>query len=494
MNQAASHRPLATQRRLFGNTVLLSVSEAIVQLLNFALAIALARIYGPELLGVYSYAMAIGALLCILVSLGTHGFVLRRVGREPAQTVAATGALFGFQLSVALALVLAAHLTARALSSNPVIVWVVTSIVAYHCLTRVTSLLVLGFTARESVGPASVLPLARQGTAVLLAGAAMALGAAAPTALAALPVAALLVLIGMYVFAAQRLGPPQLRFRRAEIAWYLREGNPYFSVVLLSTLYGRLGIIVLAALSGEAAAGVFAAAERLVVAIGTIQVMFFMALLPVVTQLWKNDRDRFAELSQRAARANLLVTLPIATLLALFAHDIVHLVYAHQFADAVPVLVGIAWILVVRGISQLLTSIATATDHQRILARSKSFGLVVLVVVSLALMPRYGALGLVAASLASEISAVVLNYVMLRGEGIPTTTFPGGLRVALACLLAAALDWLLSDLAFGLRLPIVAVSGMAALWLFGAVRAHDLTYLRAILAARESSEQPTGGA
>jgi len=375
-----------------------------------------------------------------------------------------------------------------------VIVWVVTSIVAYHCLTRVTSLLVLGFTARESIGPASVVPLARQGIGVLLAGAAIALGAAAPTALAALPFAALLVLIGMYVFAARRLGTPQLRFRRAEIAWYLREGNPYFSVVLLSTLYGRLGIIVLAALSGEAAAGVFAAAERLVVAIGTIQVMFFMALLPVVTQLWKNDRDRFAELSQRAARANLLVTLPIATLLALFAHDIVHLLYARQFADAVPVLVGIAWILVVRGISQLLTSIATATDHQRILARSKSFGLVVLVVVSLALMPRYGALGLVAASLASEISAVVLNYVMLRGQGIPTTTFPGGLRVALACLLAAALDWLLSDLAFGLRLPIVAVSGMAALWLFGAVRAHDLTYLRAILAARESSERPAGGA
>jgi len=494
MSCAASHRPLETQRRLFSNTVLLSISEVIVQLLNFALAILLARSYGPELLGVYSYAMAIGALVCILISLGTHGFVLRQVGREPEQTVVATGALFGFQMSVAIALVLAAHLTARALTTNAVVVWVVTLIVAYHCLMRVTSLLVLGFTAREHLGPASALPLARQGMGVLLVIAAVALGASAPLALAGMPFAALVVLIGMYVFAAQRLGRPRLRFQPSEIARYLREGHPYFFVVLLNTLYGRLGIILLAALSGEAAAGVFAAAERLVVAVGTIQVMFYMALLPVVTQLWKNDHGRFAELSQRASRANLLVTLPVATLFALFAHDIVHLIYAEAFADAVPVLVGIAWILVVRGIAQVLRAVATATDHQRILARSKSYGLVVLVIVSLALMPRFGALGLVAATLVSEIASVVINYVMLQRAGIPTTTLPGGLRVALACLFAAGLDWALSHLALGLRLPVVVAGGAVALWLFGAVRAHDIRYLRAILAAREPDRRPAGDA
>jgi O-antigen/teichoic acid export membrane protein len=494
MSRAASHRPLETQRRLFGNTVLLSASDVVVQSLNFALAITLARSYGPELLGVYAYAMATGALVCILVSLGTHGFVLRRIGREPGQTVVATGALFGFQLSVAIALVLATHLTARALSSSPAIVWIVTLVVAYHCLTRVTSLLVLGFTAREHVGPASALPLARQGVAVLLVIVAVASGAGAPLALAGMPLAAVLVLVGMYAFAARRLGRPELRFQPAEIAWYLREGQPYFFVVLLNTLYGRLGIILLAVLSGEAAVGVYAAAERLVVAVGTVQVMFYMALLPVVTQLWKHDRERFAELTQRASRANLLVTLPVATLIALFAHDIVHLLYADGFADAVPVLVGTAWVLVVRGIAQLLTAVATAADHQRVLARSKSYGLVVLGILGLALMPRFGALGLVAAVLASEIATVVISYVMLRRAGIPTTTLPGGLRVASACLFAASLDWFFSDLSLAFRLPLVVAGGAGALWLFGAVRSHDVRYLRAILAAREPDSRPTGDA
>lgn len=490
MIPGADYEPLAAQKRLFGNTMLLSASEAVVQLLNLAFAILLARIYGPVLLGVYSYAMAIGALLCILVSLGTHGLILRRASLQSEHATTATGALFGFQLSVALALVLATHLAARSLSSSPLMAWVVTLIAGYHVLTRVTSLLVIGFTARQQMGPASVLPLARQGLALLLACAAMTWDADARITLAALPASALLVLAGMYVFTARHLGRPALRFRRAEIGGYLREGQPYFHVVALNTLYSRLGIIVLTLLSGEAVAGVFAAAERLVVAVGTIQVVFSIALLPMVAQLWKAEHSRFMELTQRVARLTLLVTLPTATMLALFAKDIVQLIYADEFGDSAVVLEGIAWILVVRGIAQLLATITTATDHQPILVRVRSLGLVVLTVASLGLIPHYGARGLVIAMLASEMCAVVLNLVMLRRAGVPTTTFSGGVRVIPACLLAAGLAWFLSEAAFVLRLLVVAAGGATALWLFGAVRDQDFRYLRAILRARESGARP----
>jgi O-antigen/teichoic acid export membrane protein len=476
---------LATQKRLLGNTALLSASEAIVQVLNFGFAVLIARAYGPGVLGVYSYAMAIGALVCILVSLGTHAVVLRRASHEPVKATAATGALFGFQLCMAIALVLAVHGVARLLSPAPYVTWIVTVVAGFHVLTRVTSLLTLGFTARQQAGPAAAVPVARQGIALALAAAAMAFGAEAPLALVSMPLAALIVLIGMYAFAARRLGRPELRWRSVEIRRYLGEGGPHFGVVALNTLHTRLGILLLALLGGEIATGHFAAAERLVMAAGTVQAMFAAALLPIVTRLWKAERERFAELARRAARLVLLVTLPLATMLALFARDIVDLLYAGEFEDSAAVLAGIAWILVVRGLSQLLAAIATASDHQPILAKSRALGLVVLAAAGLVLIPRYGAQGLVAAMLAGETLALAMNYFLLRSAAVPMAGFAGGERVLLACIMAAGLAWLLSDAALALRLTAVVAGGSAALWLFGAIRDHDLRYLKSVLAARE---------
>jgi O-antigen/teichoic acid export membrane protein len=265
---------------------------------------------------------------------------------------------------------------------------------------------------------------------------------------------------------------------------------PYFYVLALNTLYVRVGVILLTVLAGEAVTGVFAAAERLIAAAGTIQVMFSMALLPMFTQLWAFDRDRFAELSQRVGRLTLFVTLPMATMLALFADDIVRLLYADEFDEASVVLAALAWVLPARAVAERLSTTSTATDCQPLLVRSKLAGLAVLTGASFALIPAFGALGLVAATLVGETLAAVLNYHMLRKAGIPLTICAGGLRVGLACLLAACLAWLVSDLAFGLRLLVVIASGAAALWSFGAIRPHDLSYLRAILKAGDSPARP----
>lgn len=479
-------RPLETQKRLFNNTALLSAAEVIGQLVNFAFIVCLARVFGRELLGVYAFAMAIGALLSVLVSFGTHALVLRTLSREPDRTAEATGALLGYQAGVSLLLVLAVHLTALWLGAKPLMLWVVTLVVSFHVFMCLTHLLVLGYSARQEMGPAAMVQTAPRIVILLLGGLAMLWGASAVLTLASMPVAALLILGATILFCSRRFGRPHLRLQRAEIGHYLRKGLPFFYVVVLTTLYMRLGIIYLTVLGGEDEAGLFASAERVVVAAGVVQIMFSTALFPVVSRLWEHQRERFAEFVQRATRLILFLTLPLATLLALFAEDIVRLLYGDAFNDAAGVLTVVAWVLVVRGIAQLLFTTTMAADHQQVLVTSKILGLVMLTLASLALIPSYGAMGLVAAMLISELSATTLNYWLLQRAGVPVMAFSSGLRVALACLLAAGLALLVSDLALWLRLLVVASGGATALWGFGAVRSYDLAYLRTILATPQA--------
>jgi hypothetical protein len=58
--------------------------------------------------------------------------------------------------------------------------------------------------------------------------------------------------------------------------------------------------------------------------------------------------------------------------------------------------------------------------------------------------------------------------------------------VALACLLAAGCVWFVHELALPWRLLVAAVAMSAALSSSGAVRWHDLAYLRAVLRARDA--------
>jgi O-antigen/teichoic acid export membrane protein len=170
----------------------------------------------------------------------------------------------------------------------------------------------------------------------------------------------------------------------------------------------------------------------------------------------------------------------------LFANDIVHILYGGGIPEAATVLAVIAWVLLARGFVQLVVTAATATDHQRILVRGRMVGIALLTIAGLALIPTYGPVGLAGATLVGESAAVAFTYIRLRRAGVPLAVPPGTLRAAIACVVTAACVWFARDLALPWRLGVAAVAMSAGLWLSGAVRSHDLRYLRAVLQGRDA--------
>jgi len=479
-----TEQPLQAQRRLMNNTVLLSAGEIAGQVVNFVFVIALARGYGQELLGLYAFAMAVGAVLCLLMSLGTHPLLLRELSRNPGQTAAAMGGLLPFQMLVGVALLLLVQQTAYRLGFPAEVIWVLSLVVGFHLLMHLADFMTVGFDARQRMAPRALVQVSPRLGMLLLGGAAMAWGASAELALAAMPAATLLTLAAIYGFVRLHLGPMRWRLRAGEVWPYLKRGLPFFLVILLTTLYLRLGIIYLALLAGDAEAGVFAAAERLVVAAGVVHMMFGAALFPLMSRLWAGDRDDFGRILRRGMRVIVLISLPMATLLVLFAVDIINLLYGDGFDDAALVLAAVAGVLVVRGMAQILNITSIASERQATIIASKCAGIAVLTLSCLLAVPRFGALGLAGALVLSELLTTLFHYLLLRRSGMQPLTLANGGRVACACLLAALVAWFGAELHPVMRVVLVALGGGLGLWAFGAVRLHDLFYLRAIIAAR----------
>jgi O-antigen/teichoic acid export membrane protein len=209
---------LQTQRRLLGNTALLAGAEAEGQVVNLVFVVGLARVLGREVLGTYAFAMSVGAVAAVVVSHGTHTVLLRQLSRAPEETSRATDGVIGYQVTVALMIVLAVHLAARWFAATPEHVWVVTFVVAFHVLMRLAHLLSIGPQERRKMEAAAALKAAPRIVSLLLAGLAVLWGASAALTLASMPAAAFITVAATALVWALRFGRPRPRTRHADVA------------------------------------------------------------------------------------------------------------------------------------------------------------------------------------------------------------------------------------------------------------------------------------
>lgn len=73
----------STHRRLALNTLLLSVTEFLTRLVSLVLVIFVARRLGPEMMGLYAFALTLVNLFDIFVNFGLDRYIQREVGRQP---------------------------------------------------------------------------------------------------------------------------------------------------------------------------------------------------------------------------------------------------------------------------------------------------------------------------------------------------------------------------------------------------------------------------
>ena len=307
-------------------------------------------------------------------------------------------------------------------------------------------------------------------------------------ALLALPFSALLILVVLAKLSSAEFGRVVPRIDIRVYSRLLREALPFFLNVGLTVIYTRVGILILRATNTADEVGVFASAERLVMAASILYATFAQAVYPAMVRLFAQDRAAYSQLVQRSARLILLVCLPMATVLFLFAYDIIVVLYGDPFRDAARILQIVAWLLAFRGITAILINIAVAIDHQNLVVWSNVGGLVVLVAFCFLLTPSFGAFGLAVAMLLAQSVKSTAIYLLLRSSGELPKLGRIGLPIASACAVTAALVTALGDASLLVRSATVLVAGLALLYLFRAVRTEDFAYAYRVLSTRSARD------
>jgi len=427
-----------TAGALVRNTMWLAGGRVASQLLSVALTVVLARGLGTAGFGQFAFVGAVVAIGNIVTSFGTDSLLVREIasGRgEPARLLAAA---LGLQLVLSAGFVLLVLAGAGWLPNRTG-----DTVAALRIYTL--SLFPLAFT---SVYAAALRGSERMDLYAFLSVGAAALQAGA--ALAAVRAGAGLPAVMIWLLAAQATGAglgwllcraalPGFALAAptaaAPLVGLLQRVWPFALLAGLAIVSQRIGVLLLALLAGDAPAGWFAAAARVVEGLKLTQNAFLGALLPLASRLGAQaggmpgggggERAAAHEWLARVVRRSRLVLLATSAGAAIaastLAAPLVGLLYGEAYYPAVTALRILAWALVPFAAAAPTTLALVSTGHERVVLRAAGVAVVVTAGLGAWLVSRAGVNGVCAAVVAGEVVRSVL--IILQGGRIGAPRF-----------------------------------------------------------------------
>lgn len=388
---------------------------------SFGLQVLLARTMGAESYGVYVYVLSWMALLLLVCRAGLGTASLRFVAAFCAQRDWArlrgylrTSQLVvsGASLAVAAATALVAWgLEGRTPAATRETLLVASLALPVHAFLQLWSHMLRGFQrVVASQVPATLVQPALLALAVAALVVARPGGLQAPTAMALNLGSAFVA--GLLTLASLRAAvPAEARRAKAEgePREWLRVALPLFVVNALLVVQERTDVLVVGSLLGPREAGIYGAASRVasLLAFGLTAVNAWAA--PLISDLHaRGDRAGLQRLARLAARAIFAITFPACLCVALFGRQLLS-AFGPEFAAAHAALLILAASQLVNALAGPVGFLMTMTGRQNAAARILGLHTVLVVVLCLVLVPRFGMVG---AALATAFTRASWNVVM----------------------------------------------------------------------------------
>ena len=217
-------------------------------------------------------------------------------------------------------------------------------------------------------------------------------------------------------------------FRRLRWDWrfflvVLRKSAPFAVLVLLMASYNRIDPILLRRMAGDAEAGVYAGAFRLLDALTMVAYLVSVPLLPVFSRLCAEGKP-VADSVRLVFWPMMLFATVAAVGCAIFAEPLMQWRYYEHYAAYVPVFRVVIFGIIPIGITYIFGTLLTAGGYLPQLNIFAATTLVLNVVVNMLLIPRLGAVGSAWASLAAQSLMAVAQLVLaIRLFHLPWSTF-----------------------------------------------------------------------
>lgn len=274
---------------------------------------------------------------------------------------------------------------------------------------------------------------------------------------------------------------PRLGWNRALVRDLFRAAWPFALAGAFVKVYTNADAVLLTRIAGVEAAGLYSVPYKLTFAFQFIPMGFTAAFYPAMSRAYAREPERLGELLSASLRALALIAAPIVAGISALAPEIVRIVYGGDYAASALPLQLLIIALIPIFLDFPIGSLLNATDRQATQTALMGAATAISLAMNLLLIPSYGLMGVVAASLVSHAVLLFGGFVAVGRflDWGARAFLDSAVRVALA---AGTMGLIVAGTKSILPLPAAillgAVSYPALAFLTGAVAMKDLRDLR----------------
>jgi O-antigen/teichoic acid export membrane protein len=385
------------------NTLSLLIGSIAQKAIAFGYFALVARFLGVADTGKYFFALSWTLIFSVVTDLGLTSVLIREVAKKPEGTARHLGQVMTMKLPLVvlagISAIVGAYLTGvRGLTLG---------LISFGTLVLMLDAVSLTF-----YGVLRGHHLLKYESLGLVVGQSLTLVLGATVLLLHLPMILLMPALiagslwnaGASVFFVwRRLGvKPRFGFDRA-FAWTLaKTALPFALAGGFVKIYTSADVILLNRFGGDVAAGLYSVPYKLTFAFQFIPMAFTAALYPAMSHAFVTDERRLGGLFAKAQAYLMLIVAPVVAGMMALAPELVRLVYGKAFAASALPLQLLIPVLVFIFLDFPVGSMLNACNHQVTQTKLMGAATLVSVIINLTLIPTYGVMAAVVASLCSH--------------------------------------------------------------------------------------------
>ncbi len=435
------------------NTAVLYIGSMVLRLLSFALLIYMARILGDVILGKYSFALSLAAILGVFISLGFDTLIIRDVARDKNLAPKYIGNIAIIKAILAIIFYGFLVLAIKLMDYPPDTTTAIFILGAYMVLTALANIFRVTFRTYERMEYEVLVHVLSRMVSVSLALTALFLGYG-------LIEIAYAFLIGGFTDLLLGFFICNWKFVRFKFTIDLnfwkkatRASLPLTFITIAAIIYTRTDIVMLSIMKGDEVVGWYNAAHNLLLSVSPIAGVFATALLPVMTRLFTTSISSLKFVYEKSCSYLLMVSLPLAVGIMLLSTPIVDFFYGSEFVHSVIILRILAWNIVLGFLNAVLFRVLISINRENQIVVAGVICAILNVILNLILIPHFSYIG---AAIATVVTLTVLFGLNLYFVSKYLYRLPLH-RIAIKPILAAAVMAIFIYFSSGLNLVTIII-------------------------------------
>jgi len=246
----------------------------------------------------------------------------------------------------------------------------------------------------------------------------------------------------------------------------------------LATIYTSLDVIVLSAMVGEAAVGLYSAAWRYVRLGAVVAKSFTTAVFPMMTRAYLDSRPTFRMIIQQTFRAMCLMAIPTIVGVTVIPDRVVDLIYKAEYAASAPILQILIWAWLLEFLNPFLSHILFSQGKQKLSLLVAAVGLASNSVLMFVLVYWYGTVGAAIACVASGSIATACYLFFTRELKLFAPLLAEAVRISVAAIAMGLSIYSVASQSWAIVGLVAFASYFAMLIVVQAIRVNDLRWIR----------------